>query len=663
MAVNLNAQTPEQPIEKIVVTANRDDVSILEVASNISQINNQSLDLIEHQHINQVLVRVPGAWISRGNGQEHLTAIRSPVLTGAGGCGAFFIAQDNISLRAPGFCNANQLFDANTEQAKGIEVLRGPASTLYGSNAVHGVLNVLTPSPFEQDSSYFSLSLGPHDYKRAMLSAVTTTTQHGFLLNMNATNDGGYLDESGYEQQKINFIHQYQEGKWQIKNVFAMTNLEQETAGFIQGFEAYKDPLLKTQNPNPEAFRDSQTVRAYSQMTMRQGESSGLTITPYIRWADMQFLQHYFPWQPLEENGHQSIGAQIQFQKQYGDVTWLSGFDLDYTQGELTETQAEGFSSTIPAGVHYDYQVDASVYSPFVQLQWAATQHLNVSAGGRLEHTKYAYDNLLSSGSACAVDVQNCRFTRPQDQVVKYQEWSYQVNANYALTSNQRLYAQISTGYRAPQATELFRLQSGQTVAELEAENIVSVELGLRAQTRQIFYDFTVFSMQKDHFIFQDTNRRNISDGETSHLGIEVAARYQGQNFYIAGNATFAKHQYDSNIQLSQAAIRNNEIDTAPEHMGSMQLGWKFGTGNLAEFEWVHQGNYFLNPENSTEYSGHNLLNLRASWEVNDNLEVSARVINLLDEDYAERADFSFGSYRYFVGEPRSFYLSARYSY
>lgn len=663
LTTDLLAQTPEPPVEKIIVTANRNDMSIVDVASNISQITHKELSLIEHQHINQAIVRVPGGWISRGNGQEHLTAIRSPVLTGAGGCGAFFIAQDGISLRAPGFCNANQLFDANTEQAKRIEVLRGPASTMYGSNAVHGVLNVLTPNPFEQDKSHLSLSFGPHEYQRAMLSLVSNSAQHAVLLNVNATHDDGYLDDSGYEQQKLNLIHQYHQGNWQIKNVLALTNLAQETAGFIQGFEVYKDAQIKTQNPNPEAFRDSQSMRAYSQLSFSQNDTTSLTITPYVRWTDMQFLQHYLPWQPLEKNAHNSVGVQAQFQKDYGNLTWFSGFDVDYTQGELTETQSTAFSPSIPSGSHYDYKVDASVYSPFIQLQWLATQQLNVSAGVRFEQTKYAYDNRLSSGSACAIGVENCRFTRPEDQVVKYQEWSYQVNANYALTDNQRLYAQYSTGYRAPQATELFRLQSGQTVAELEAENIDSIELGFRTKSRSFIYDVTLFSMQKENFIFQDTNRQNISNGETTHRGIELALRYQWQEFYISGNGTLAKHQYESDLKLSRIVIQGNEIDTAPEHMGSLQLGWQSDTGALLEFEWVHLGNYYLDPENSAEYNGHNLVNLRGAWVVSENLDISARVINLLDEDYAERADFSFGNYRYFVGEPRSFYLSAKYSF
>ena len=653
----------EQPTEKITVTASRASQNVLDVAGNISWLDDESLRLIEQQHINQAMVRIPGAWISRGNGQEHLTAIRSPVLTGSGGCGAIFIAQDGISLRAPGFCNVNQLFDANTEQASSLEVLRGPASTMYGSNAVHGVINVLTPNPFDTEQSSVSLSLGPHDYARGMFSLSTTSEQHGFLLYGNVTKDAGYLQDSGYDQQKVNLIHQYKGGKWQIRNVLAVTNLNQETAGFISGFEVYKDASLKRQNPNPEAFRDSQSMRAYSQISYVENDTTSFTITPYIRSTDMQFLQHYLPWQPIEDNSHSSVGVQAQFQKDYDDLIWLSGFDADYTQGQLTETQADEFSPTLPAGIHYDYEVNASVYSPFAQLQWTATQQLMLSAGVRYEHTKYDYDNRLSAGSACAQGIENCRFTRPEDQIVDYDELSYQVNANYALTNNNRLYAQYSTGYRAPQTTELFRLQAGQTVAELDAENLNSVELGLRGKTESIFYDVTLFSMQKDNFIFQDTDRQNISNGETSHRGIELALSYHWQYFYASANGTFAKHQYDSNLTLSRIDIKDNEIDTAPEHMSSAQLGWRADSGSFIELEWVHQGNYYLNPENSAEYSGHNLLNLRTGWAFNETLNFSVRVSNLTDENYAERADFGFGSYRYFVGESRAVYATVRYQY
>ena len=603
-------------VETITVHSSRTNNNSLDIGSNIGWIDSDTVQLVNQQHVNQALVRIPGTWISRGNGQEHLTAIRSPVLTGAGGCGAFFIAQDGISLRAPGFCNVNQLFDANTEQAERIEVLRGPSSTQYGSNAVHGVINIITPNAFDLSKSQLSLSAGAHDYAKGMFTLGKVFEDNAVMVYGNFTHDDGYKEDSGFDQQKVNLIHQYQSDRWQIKNVIAVTNLNQETAGFIRGFEAYKDPELKKQNPNPEAFRDGQSARAYSQINYAYDNSSYVQVTPYLRWTDITFLQHFLPWQPTEENGHYSAGVQAQYAKSYQDIKMFLGVDIDHTKGKLKEVQAREFSPSIPAGSHYDYEVTSRIYSPYGQVQWQATNALIISAGVRYEATEYDYQNNLTDGSACRPEVNNCRFTRPADQQVDYHQWSYQLNGNYAINDQHRLYLQYSNGYRAPQTTELFRLQAGQTVAELDAEKINSVEFGVRGQFSALFYDFTAFVMDKDNFIFQDTNRQNISDGKTKHRGIELALSYSWQNFYASANATLAKHKYDANLTLSRVNILGNEIDTAPEHIGSMQLGWQSEDKQFIELEWVHQGNYYLNPENTAEYHGHNLLNFTRRYGV-----------------------------------------------
>ena len=122
----LFGQGGNNPLDEIVVTAVKQEASIREVASSISTLTTEELKTTSHVHINEALHRVAGVWISRGNGQEHLTAIRSPVLTGAGSCGAYLMMQDGISLRAPGFCNVNELFESSSELAERIEVLKGP---------------------------------------------------------------------------------------------------------------------------------------------------------------------------------------------------------------------------------------------------------------------------------------------------------------------------------------------------------------------------------------------------------------------------------------------------------------------------------------------------------------------------------------------------------
>jgi len=147
-----------EPVEEdILVTASRVQENALQLPLAWSTISEETLALVDPVHINEVMQRVPGVWISRGNGQESIIALRSPVLTGGGSCGAFFSAADSISLRAPGFCNVNQLFDSNFEQAERIEVIRGPATALYGSGAMHGVINVISAAPTETLDNRLSL--------------------------------------------------------------------------------------------------------------------------------------------------------------------------------------------------------------------------------------------------------------------------------------------------------------------------------------------------------------------------------------------------------------------------------------------------------------------------------------------------------------------------
>ena len=223
-------------MEVITVSASRSSTTILQSTAAVDVLSQNELQLTGHQHINQALAQVAGTWISRGNGQEHLTAIRSPVLTGAGSCGAFFMAEDGISLRAAGFCNTNQLFDANTEQAQQIEVVRGPNSILYGSNAVHGVINILTPDPQQQTTNQLQLEAGANDYLRSKFYLNKNAGKHAVSLYGNLAQDGGYQQQSGFDQQKLNLVHQYQQGDFQVRSLISTSHLEQENSRLYSRF-------------------------------------------------------------------------------------------------------------------------------------------------------------------------------------------------------------------------------------------------------------------------------------------------------------------------------------------------------------------------------------------------------------------------------------------
>ena len=231
------------------------------------------------------------------------------------------------------------------------------------------------------------------------------------------------------------------------------------------------------------------------------------------------------------------------------------------------------------------------------------------------------------------------------------------------------VYGRVARGFRAPQTTELYRLQAGQEVADLDSEEIDNIEVGIRGGTDKLRYDLALFYMEKDEVIFQDADRQNVSGASTDHEGAEFSIDYQFSDAWYAGlDMTAARHRYTSRTNLigSSGDIKGNDIDTAPRLFGSARLGWDLGSRGipaLAELEWVYMDEYYLEPDNEREYEGHNLLNLRVRGNLTPRLQATLRVTNLLDEDYAERADFGFGSYRYFVGQPRGAYFELAYQF
>lgn len=656
-------------IEQVLISAKRIDEDATRLPLAWSAVDSDALTLTGHTHPNEIMQRVPGAWVSRGNGQESLTALRSPVLTGAGGCGSFFMALDGISLRAPGFCNVNQLFDANIEQAGRIEVIKGPAGATYGSNAMHGVINILSAAPTAGAGQMLALESGPDDYYRARYRYSDSDDVHGFNLGLQAATDGGYQEDSGYEQQKLTLRHDYSGQLWQIRSVLDAANLTQETAGFIQGFRAFADSDRKRENANPEAYRDAWSLRAYSEASREMGDDYRLSITPYLRRNRMEFLQHFFPWQPVEQNGHESLGLRAALHRDSNGLSWVAGADLDYTEGWLRETQSDDFSPNQPAGVHYDYEVEATQSALYSQLRLEPNQRWTFDAGLRLEHTRYAYDNRASDGPACDPGASACRFFRVADRNDSFTDWTFNAGASLVLVPDHIAYLRAATGFRAPDTSELYRLQSGQSVAELDSEVIDSVELGLRGATDAgLAYDLSLYRMNKDEVIFQDADRRNVSGAKTDHTGLELSVSYRpGGRWYGDLDITAARHRYGNNaLPLGvNTPIKGNDIDTAPRLFGSARLGFtfapRFGEPTVTELEWVYMDDYYLEPENRFEYEGHSLLNLRLSAALTPRVGASLRVTNLLGEDYAERADLGFGEYRYFVGHPPSLFVELRY--
>lgn len=652
----------ENRVESMVVTASGQYRSVLDQAGNTSRINSEMAELTRPTHASQLMHRVPGTWITRGSGQESLAAIRSPVLTGAGSCGAFLVAENGFATRPAGFCNVNQLFEVNLEQADAVEVIRGPGSSLYGSNAMHGLINALIAEPGAPNQ--ISIEAGQDNYWRG--SADFNSGDFRVLANL--LEDGGWRDQESYSQQKINLGYTVDRQADRFRFGFAATRLDQETAGYIYGEGAYKDPDLGSGNLNPEAYRKADAQRLSGRWIRSLPGGNSLEGGLIVRHSDMEFLQHFLPGQPLERNGQHSALASLLWRQELTRASLVLGMDLELADGTLWQYQdgpiqdgSDYLIATRPAGKHYDYSVSSRMAAPFVQLEYPLGERTNFSAGARLETLRYNYQNNMLDGNTdenglpCGFG--GCLYTRPADRTDSFTSLGPKLGLSHRLDQNRQVYITVNRGFRAPQATELYRLQSQQEIAELEPETLDAIELGFRRLGDNHYLELAAFFMSKRNTIYRDNEGFNISGARTRHQGIEMDYQVRlGPRWRLALNGTWALHRYASDYTAPQGEqiISGNDIDTAPRTLGSARLAWTPGSNTEAEIEWQHTGRYYLDASNGPSYPGHGILNLSFRQKISSNWSFGLRIANLADTAYAERADFAFGDFRYFPGRGRA---------
>ncbi len=657
-------------VERIETTSSRIQGKVNASGYAVSSVSEETLSLLSFQHIQESLNYIAGAGVQRGNGQEYLPALRSPVLTGAGACGGILAAEDGIPLRAAGFCNINELFEAHGEMAQRIDVIKGPASALYGSNAIHGVINVITPDTTQGDG-ILGFDYGSYGFHRVKLQEGKDFGGSGVGIAASLTRDTGYRDDEGVDQEKVSLRHRLEWDNTVITSGMTYTHLDQETAGYIEGFESYKDTQIARSNPNPEAFRNARSFRLWSKFDTTFEGGHALSVTPYIRNQDMRFRMHFLPGKPLEENAQKGVGVLSQFNYVVNDRISLDvGVDAEYTEGELTQSQqgpTEGSAflvETIPAGKHYDYDVDATLLAPFFALNWQDDKWA-IQLGGRFETMRYDYVNNMNTGrvreNGTECGFGGCRYSRPADSENDYNNFSPKLSLRYQLSPQIQIFGGVARGYRAPQATELYRLQRGQTVTELESVTADNVELGITGSLLSGGYTLSFYSLEKDNVIYRDSDFFNVSNGETWHRGVELTFDQQLSDVLRVDFAgTYARHTYEHSQLSGEQDIKGNDIDTAPKVLFNTRLSYDVTEEIKAQLEWQHVSSYYTDAENLNEYDGHDLVHGRISWDVTNSITLYARINNMLDTEYAERADYtSFSGPRYFPGRPRNFMLSA----
>lgn len=668
-------------LDPITVTSTREGQSLSKTPAAISQISGDEIDAMKAQHASQILNQAAGVWVNITGGEGHVTAIRQPLTTSP----MYLYLEDGIPTRSTGFFNHNALYEVNLPQADGVEINKGPSTALYGSDAIGGVINVLTKEPSIDPSAQVSLEGGSFGWSRGLISLSDSQGENAVRADLNITHTDGWRDHTAYDRQSATLRFDRNMTQGRLKTVLTASNIDQDTAGTSTLSEDdYRHH--PTVNYTPISYRKVQALRLSSAYEYEAGDRL-YSVTPYLRDNSMELLANWsLSYDPtVYQTSNRSFGLLAKIRQDFAPLNarLIIGVDTDLSPGDREEDAlsvtstgsgyTRRYTSYTVVGRVFDYQARFQSVSPYVHSEFDLTSALRLTAGLRFDHMTYDYNNNLSSG---VINLAGRHYYRPEDANLSYQHWSPKLGATLDLGHQQSLYAAYNHAFRAPSEGQLFRPGAAKNAADLVQNTLAlkpikadSLELGYRgALGDRLAYNLALYRMEKTDDVVSLKNplsneTQAVNAGKTRHQGVELGVQAQlWSQLQLALSYSHAKHSYED-WQTGNQDFSGNDMATAPRNLANTRLTYTpFGAQHLrTQLEWQHLGSYWLDDANTQKYAGHDVVNLRTNYSFDKLWSVFASINNLADVRFAESASLNANNPVYSPGTERAFYLGVEF--
>nr|WP_159466059.1 TonB-dependent vitamin B12 receptor BtuB [Scandinavium goeteborgense] len=343
--------------DTMVVTANRFQQPVNTVLAPVSVVTRQDIDRWQSASVTDVMRRLPGVDIAQngGLGQSSSLFIRGT------NSSHVLILVDGVRLNQAGVSGSSDLSQFPISLVQRIEYIRGPRSAVYGSDAIGGVVNIITTR--EKDGTTLNAGVGSNGYQ-----SYNGTTQQKLGDNTRVTLSGDYTYTKGYDvvaDGNTGGQPQTDRDGFMSKSLYGALEhrFSDEWSGFVRGY-GYDNRTAYDNSPYMGVLVDtrqlySQTWDAgvrfnndifHSQLTSSYSHSKDYNYDPRLGRYDStatldEIKQYNMQWANSVDVGHGNIGAGVDWQKQTtepGTNYVTDGYELRNTGLFLTALQQFG---------------------------------------------------------------------------------------------------------------------------------------------------------------------------------------------------------------------------------------------------------------------------------------------------------------------------------
>jgi vitamin B12 transporter len=571
----------DQVIEyEISVTADRLEEPLKEKTDSVTIITREEIEQQQWRYVTDALREVAGLSVIRSGSPGKSTSM---FLRG-GNPQQVLVLVDGIQINDP-FFGGVEIADVTTDNVERIEIVKGPQSPLYGSDAMAGVINIITRKGEADTQVNATFEGGSFETFREKAGFNGSSGKASYSLAYSRQDSKGQFENDEFRQNNFSASTNY---------AFSGTTELSATARVHDSHTGIPFGLANT--PSPLRNQDTQLALVGTSLQHSNGDYLNLRARFSFTHADFHFEDPDDIFFGLSKHASTTFQAGLQNDFQISELdTFTVGYEF-----EQLGIDASDNNGTIPDLDDFD----TAIHAIYAQNKWESSQWI-LTAGLRFDHHNTFGDTV------------NPRITiayRPQG------DW--------------KIRGSFGTAFRAPSAGDLVFPFFGNP--NLEPEKSDSWELAVEHYWNEnAVLSIACFRNDYEDLISFDENFVAANIAEALTQGLELSGSFRHHNWNFAASYTFLD---------SEDEIENHQLFRRPRHSGSLRVGYQTAKWG-ASFQILSVGerleqDFSTFPAQNVFNPGYAKLDLAGNYRVNSWLKLHGRIENLLDKEYEEALTF-----------------------
>lgn len=461
-------------LNEVVITANRGKAKRSEVPVAISKLSTKLIQETKATSAFEIVNKTPGVMMTNLGNEQHGMSIRQPM-----GLSPYYLyLEDGLPIRPLGVFNHNALLEMNPFNLQNLEVIKGPASSLYGPEAVGGTINFITVKPSRDPEFKVGIQADLYGYRNLQAFGSATIGKFSFAIAGASTDQtNSWLTFSDYNKNNLNVKFQYNFSN--SLRLISSTFYGQYYSDMTGSVNEQDFNNRSYKSSTDFTYRKSEVLRSRLTLEKEWSENSQTVVTVYHRDNKLgQNPSYGIRWNPtpsatndptkatgeINSNDFKSYGIVAQHTQGFSFLNskLIAGTTYDRSPNDYFSHQIKLQANRNPDGKTVNnYQIlevrpdlrisnyNATIYnnSGYVQYNFQPLSKVTVTTGARYDYIKIDYTNNINATSGAKT----------------YDQLTFKAGINYNPLTNVGFYANYSQGFSPPSVTTLFRPKPGVT--------------------------------------------------------------------------------------------------------------------------------------------------------------------------------------------------------